>query len=66
MIQIASVMEAGALIGDTGDAFAQAIRGDLNGSLNRMKEKLNELVGDIDGVIAAYRDGDQAAASRFK
>ena len=66
MLKIASSMESGALMGDTGEAFTQAIRSDLNNSLNRMKEKLDELVGDINGVIAAYRDGDQNAASRFK
>jgi len=66
MQQIANALDEGALVGETGDALADALRRDLNQSLQNLFDKFNELVGDIDGVIAVHRDGETSAASRFR
>lgn len=66
MIQIATSMDDGALIGETGDAFARALRTDMGNSLDNLREKFEELTTDITNVISIYRDGEEAAASRFR
>ncbi|MCB9453081.1 MAG: hypothetical protein H6672_16720 [Anaerolineaceae bacterium] len=65
MVQIANTLESGALLGETGESFAQALRVDLANSLGLLQQKMEELVGDINGVIALKRDAVQDAASRF-
>jgi uncharacterized protein YukE len=66
MIQVAATMEDGALLGETGEAFSHALRSDLSRSLDTLREKMEELVNDINNVVAIHRDGEQEAASRFR
>ena len=65
MLQIASMMEEGALVGQTGEVFVNALRVDLKSRLDRVQDKLVELSGDITGAIAHSRDGIADARSRF-
>lgn len=66
MEKIAKMMEDGALHGVGGDAFVAAIQGSLLPVMNRLEEKMQELAGDINGAVAATRDGVSTAKSRFK
>ena len=66
MEKIAKMMEDGALHGVGGDAFTAAIQGSLLPVMYRLEEKMQELSGDINGAVAATRDGVSTAKSRFK
>ncbi len=66
MQNIAGRLEGGALLGRGGDAFAQAIRGNLNARIRALQDKLDELGMDVYGALVDLRDGDTEAASRFK
>jgi uncharacterized protein YukE len=66
MEKIAKMMEDGALHGVGGDAFVDAIKGSLLPVMSRLEEKMQELAGDINGAVAATRDGVSTAKSRFK
>jgi hypothetical protein len=63
--QWASTLNDGVLLGDAGEALAYAFSNKLSSKVGMLTEKLNELEGDIAGVIAIYRDGEADAASRF-
>lgn len=62
---VAAEMENGALIGEAGDEFVDAIRGKLNPSLGRLRDKMEELQKDISAAVAYMRDGVETARSRF-
>ena len=66
MEKIAKMMEDGALHGVGGDAFREAIQGSLLPAMDSLIFKMNELSGDINGAVAATRDGVSTAKSRFK
>jgi uncharacterized protein YukE len=66
MEKIAKSMEDGALVGDAGKAFVDAIRSKLIKRMKVVQEKLQELEGDIRGAVSATRDGVSTAKSRFK
>jgi uncharacterized protein YukE len=66
MEKIAKMMEDGALHGIGGDAFRDAIQMKLLPVMSRLEEKMQELAGDINGAVAATRDGVSTAKSRFK
>jgi len=66
MQNIAGRLEGGVLLGRGGDAFAQAIRGNLNPRIRALQDKLDELGMDVYGALVDLRDGDTEAASRFK
>lgn len=55
--QIVSILEDGALLGEAGDQFASACRGPLASSVNRLKDKFEELQSD---VIAAKEEMEAA------
>lgn len=63
--QMAAQAEGGALIGDAGDEFGDSMRGKLIPSLNRLRDKLDELSMDIMGAVIYMRDGVADARSRF-
>lgn len=63
---VASTLEGGALLGRGGSAFVEAIRSQLVPSLNRLKEKLQELDGDVRVAIAKMREADDQSARGFK
>jgi uncharacterized protein YukE len=66
MTKIAKMMEDGALHGVGGDAFQDAIHGSLIHALDSLMFKMDELASDINGAVAATRDGVSTAKSRFK
>ena len=59
-------LEGGVLLGRGGDAFRSALNDKLVPAINRLKEKFDELGGDIYGALVDLRDGDHSAESRFK
>lgn len=65
MMGVAAQMEDGALIGETGDEFINALRGQLTPSVNRLRDKFNELESDLMNAVAVMRDGVDTATSRF-
>jgi WXG100 family type VII secretion target len=66
MEQLAQSMEDGALLGEGGDIFADALRARLAPRIKKLSEKFGELSGDITGAVKDLRDEDKEAASRFK
>lgn len=66
MQQIERQMEGGALQGEAGDAFRDALRSKLAPRLNVLRDKMAELAKDIHGAVIAKRDGVATAQSRFK
>lgn len=66
MEQLANTMEQGALLGEGGDMFADALRSRLGPRLKKLQEKFGELSKDVTGALRDLRDGDKDAASRFK
>jgi WXG100 family type VII secretion target len=66
MEKIAKSMEDGALQGDAGKAFVDAIRSKLIKRMKVVDAKMVELEQDIKGAVSATRDGVKTAQSRFK
>ncbi|CAG1010208.1 hypothetical protein ANRL4_04155 [Anaerolineae bacterium] len=66
MNNLAQMMEQGALLGDGGELFAQALRARLAKKLQNLQRKFAELSQDVNGAVRDLRDGDKEAASRFK
>jgi WXG100 family type VII secretion target len=66
MEKLAKMMEDGALQGEGGDAFREAIQSKLLRRMKVLAEKLQELEQDIRGAVQATRDGVSTAQSRFK
>ena len=62
---IANEMEDGALLGDGGAAFTDAIRNKLSPSLSRLIEKFEELAGDINKAIDEMKEADESLVSTF-
>lgn len=65
MQKIANTLEEGALLGQGGTAFVDAIRGKLTPALSRLTEKFEKLEGDVKAAIKAMRDADSAASGQF-
>lgn len=66
MEQLAQAMENGALLGEGGDKFAEALRNRLAKRIFKLMQKFAELNKDVIGAVRDLRDGDKEAASRFK
>lgn len=66
MKKLAKMMGDGALVGDGGTAFQDAINSKLLKRMNQLYQKMGELEGDISGAVSATRDGVKTAKSRFK
>lgn len=65
MDKIVKLMEGGALVGDGGQAFTEAINNKLKKRLAVLQAKMQEMEGDIHGAVAKTRDGVTTARSRF-
>ena len=65
MTGVAAQMEDGALIGEAGSEFVDALRGKFSPSVQRMRDKMEELEKDLMNAVAIMRDGVDTAASRF-
>jgi WXG100 family type VII secretion target len=66
MDKVVKMMEGGALVGDGGQAFTEAINNKLKKRLAVLKAKMQEMEGDIHGAVARTRDGVQTAKTRFQ
>ncbi len=65
MQDVAAQLEGGALIGDAGTAFAQAIRGELVKSLDCLDQKFQELQKDVNEAMAKMKAADREAKGRM-
>ncbi|HEX9438599.1 MAG TPA: hypothetical protein VF909_02910, partial [Roseiflexaceae bacterium] len=65
MQSIAQTLEEGALLGQGGSAFVDAIRSKLCPSIGRLSDKFNELEGDVHAAIAAMRQADAESKKQF-
>lgn len=63
---IAGNLEQGALIGNTGDALARAVRQDLNAAINRLKLKLDEDAKDLRQSVDMMKRTDGIVGSKFQ
>jgi uncharacterized protein YukE len=66
MEKVAKSLEDGALLGQAGNAFKDAIRSKLEKRMKVIADQMGELERDINGALIATRDGITTATSRFK
>lgn len=66
MAKIADDMEGGALKGDGGSAFADAIRSKLVPAINKLDAKFKELQGDILKAMQDMQSADKESKSQFR
>ena len=62
--QIAQQMQNGAMQGEFGDIFVQAL-GVFQTKVNKLADKLAEEAGDIRGAMNDMRTADNAASGKF-
>ncbi len=65
MQSVANTLEDGALLGDGGEAFTQAIRGRLAPAIARLADKFKELDTDVGVAVAYARRADRESAGKF-
>jgi WXG100 family type VII secretion target len=65
MQKVAQQMEGGALVGQGGSAFVDAIQSQLVPAMNIMRDKLSEMGEDINAAVKFTRDGVESARSKF-
>ncbi len=63
MQSLANLLEGGALLGRGGQAFVEALRGNLCPSIGKLTEKFSELDQDVQAAVKAMQDADQRSAS---
>jgi WXG100 family type VII secretion target len=65
MRKIAKMMDDGALKGDGGQAFHDAIMQKLVPKMKQLEEKMQELSKDINSAVVYTRDGVKKAKGKF-
>ena len=65
MNKVAQMMEGGALVGQGGSQFQDAILSILVPAMNTMRDKLNEMGEDIKAAVEFTRDGVESSRSKF-
>lgn len=65
MQNIANQMEDGALLGQGGAAFTEALRDKLSPAISRLIEKFEELAGDINKAMEDMRSADESSERMF-
>lgn len=65
MQSIASILEDGALLGNGGEAFVDAIRSQLAPSLSKLTEKFAEMAGDVQSAIQSMQQADSTSQGKF-
>lgn len=63
MQSIANTLEDGALLGQGGDAFTDAIRGKLSPAISRLTERFESLANRVEQAKAEMQEADQSEAS---
>lgn len=62
---IADKMEQGALLGQAGSAFSDAIRGALMGAVAKLSDKFEELEGDLQHAVDQMHQAEEKAKASF-
>ena len=65
MQNLANMLEGGALLGDGGSDFCDAIRGKLCPAIQKLDAKFKELSKDVKGAVSDMRQADAASKSMF-
>lgn len=65
MQNLANILEGGALLGDGGSAFCDAIRGKLCPAIQKLDAKFKELSKDVKGAVSDMKQSDAASKSMF-
>lgn len=65
MQAVAGHLEDGALLGQGGEAFKDAIRGKLCPAINKLSDKFEELMGDVHKAIEYMQEADRTSKSKF-
>ena len=65
MRSIANTLEDGALLGQGGEAFTDAIRSKLCPAIGRLNDKFQELAGDVQQAINFMQQADRTSAGKF-
>ena len=65
MQNLANMLEGGALLGDGGSAFCDAIRGKLGPAIQKLDAKFKELSKDVKGAVSDMRQADAASKGMF-
>lgn len=63
---LATTIEEGALLGQGGDAFVEAIRTKLTQSITKLSDKFEELAGDVAQAIKYMQEADKTSKAQFK
>lgn len=63
--QLANQMQNGALVGDAGEAFSNALTSAFSPAVGRLAQKFLEIAGDIEGAMADMRTSDGKAGGQF-
>lgn len=66
MRNIAKTLEGGALIGDGGSAFVQAINGKLLPAIQKLNEKFDELAQDVEKAMQDMKEADSYSNQQFR
>lgn len=62
---IASTLQQGALLGQGGSAFDDALRSKLCPAINRLNDKFQELSEDVKDAIEFMQEADQTSKGKF-
>lgn len=65
MKAVASQLEGGALLGQGGEAFKDALEGKLCPAIGRLTDKFEELMGDVKKAIEFMQAADKKSQSKF-
>lgn len=65
MQNIAGILEDGALLGNGGQAFVEAIRGKLCPAINKLADKFNELDRDVRAAVRYAQEADRQSKGMF-
>jgi WXG100 family type VII secretion target len=65
MQNIANMLEEGALVGQGGDAFVDALRSKLCPAIGRLTEKFKELDGDVRAAKQYAQEADKKSKGMF-
>jgi WXG100 family type VII secretion target len=62
---IAQQLNGGALLGQGGEAFEDAIQGKLCPAIDRLTNKFEELMGDVKKAIEYMQEADRTSQGKF-
>ncbi len=63
--QAAQEMRNGAMVGDAGEAFSNALASAFVPAVTKLSQKFDEITKDIEGAIADMQASDKSAGGRF-